>query len=48
MAVSVPSTADMKKAIPSLGTPAWVATIGIIAAALLLMLAFGFKPLNLK
>lgn len=48
MAVSVPSTADMKKVLPSLGTPAWVATIGLIAVGLLLALAFGFKPLNLK
>jgi hypothetical protein len=48
MAVSVPSTADLKKAIPSLGTPAWVALIGLGAVLLLLALAYGFKPLNLK
>lgn len=48
MAVSVPSKSQMKDAIPSLGTPACVAVIGIAAIALLFLVAFGFRPLNLK
>jgi hypothetical protein len=48
MAVSVPSAQQMKQVLPSLGTPAWVAVIGLLAVGLLLAIAFGFKPLNLK
>lgn len=48
MAVSVPSAKDMKNVLPSLGAPAWVATIGLIAVGLLLALSFGFKPLNIS
>lgn len=49
MAVSgVPTTQQMKQVLPSLGTPAMVALIGVLALTLLIALAFGFKPLNLK
>lgn len=48
MAMSMPSKDQMKQVLPSLGTPACVAIIGLLAVGILVALAFGFKPLNLK
>ncbi len=48
MPATVPSAKDIKSMVPALGTSTWVAIIGLIAVGLLIAIALGFKPLNLK
>lgn len=39
---------DLKKNLPALSTPHVLVIIGLVAMALVVAMAYGFRPLNLK